>query len=92
MKAGEEALQRACTLDGGSAESRRLLGDLLFGTDRIDEAIKLFNEALALDPSLAEAHAGMAAALVDADRVDEAAPGHLDLGDETTRKWDTQLI
>lgn len=58
--------------DGRETESYLHLGDFLLATNRNDEAIITYQVTLDQDPRSMEAMAGLAVALVDAGRVEEA--------------------
>jgi tetratricopeptide (TPR) repeat protein/DNA-binding winged helix-turn-helix (wHTH) protein len=53
-------------------ESYRLLGRLLRGENRLDEAIQIFKQGLVIDPEARELYNGLGAAYSDLDRHDDA--------------------
>ncbi|MCA1322578.1 tetratricopeptide repeat protein [Herbaspirillum sp. alder98] len=59
----ERFLRRAVELDPGNAEYITTLGTIVLKQDRIDESIKLYEEAISIDRDSREARVGLANAL-----------------------------
>jgi tetratricopeptide (TPR) repeat protein len=68
----ETSLRRSLALNAGCASAHTHLGNLLVAMGRPQEACEAFSAALSLDPTLALARFGLAVALIDEDRRDEA--------------------
>ncbi|MFQ5839397.1 MAG: tetratricopeptide repeat protein [Candidatus Methylomirabilales bacterium] len=71
-----EALEAAVRLEPRAADARVNLGWIFLELRRYPEAIAQFQDALAIQPALARAHAGLASALVEARGDYPTAVGH----------------
>src|SRR6266404_3830039 len=70
--AGNASVSKAAALEPGSAEAFRLRSYLSRETGNLDQAIKLYEQAVTLDPLRTDSHLGLGYLLYVAGRYDEA--------------------
>jgi len=72
----QDALQKAIALEPGFAKPHEDLGRLFLYRKQPEQAARFFNQAIGLDDSQATAYSGLAIALVQLGRTDEAEAAH----------------
>ncbi|HEX8921137.1 MAG TPA: tetratricopeptide repeat protein [Pyrinomonadaceae bacterium] len=79
-----ETVTRSAPLS--EAETQFYLGDLLLHTNRPEEAARYLRKAIALDPTLARAHASLGVAAVRGNRFDDAKK-HLEIASRASQNY-----